>query len=529
MIGWRLDLEVEFPEGLAPGALRERSRLRIARNGMGELVLRGTSFAGVLKSELAQELKRGKVADGEATRMLEWWFGYTRKGKGEQVDREGRSRLVVEDVVPTAQPASRKPAEPAASAGAKALHGVHVADRTFHARDRHTGSVLEKSLFSVETWPPGATASVRLWFDPLRMPEDEVPTNDSSRSEATPEVDPDGEARLFLGRLIGLLRRGIRCGGNRSRGIGRMIVRNAKLARYDVCELEELGRWLDDRLASAAGTPLSPAADPEAVGVEVRTSEADQMTIDLRLGVPRGQDFVVADGNGEEADLEPQVVTDAKGRNLWRLPGATLKGAFRSWTHHLAVGEGKRVADSRDIYDPARHPLTGNDLGWCFDPPKESPNACRKVPGGVGRDCPVADLFGSLHRESRLHISDGYAPIQGNQEQHRAHVAIDAITGGAVERLFFDNFVISDPWASDSHNRLQFPVRIEVNAPTEDDIRWIAKCLGALHTGLIRVGSSRAAGRLEVVAPVLARGERTDLLQQHLAVYGIGVEGGAGA
>lgn len=497
MIGWRLDLDVEFPEGLAPGASRERTRLVIARNGQGELVLRGTSLAGVVKNEVRKDLQTGGIESDEVKEWLATWFGFTRKGKSEA---EGRSRLLFDD---------------ATAAIERGPHGP-APERAFHARNRHTGSVLENSLFSAETWPPRTRTTLRIWIDPFCEPPQDGENEERDQKE-------------LLGRLLSAFELGIWAGGNRARGLGRVVLRRARLARYDIREfISGLGLWYDDRLAVTSGQTPSPGVPPQELGVVALSSKRARTTLDVKLGIPRGQDFVVADGRGDDADVEPQVVEDAQGNLLFRLPGSTLRGAFRSWTHHAAAREAladetpplQAVADSRTHYNPLQPPK-GNDLGWCFDPPEESPRAARKVPGGIGRHCPVADLFGSLHREGRIQITDGYAKDGSFHLQRRAHVAIDPITGSAAERLYFDNDVLCDPEVSRPEGRSLFPVHMEIRDSKPRDIRWLAVCLSALHRGLIRIGSSRAAGRLEVATAIVVRGHLADEATAALTAAGV--------
>ena len=47
-------LPLVFPEGIAPGAGSGYNRIHLARNGLGEPILRGTSLAGVLRHGLVQ-------------------------------------------------------------------------------------------------------------------------------------------------------------------------------------------------------------------------------------------------------------------------------------------------------------------------------------------------------------------------------------------------------------------------------------------------------------------------------------------
>ena len=53
---------------------------------------------------------------------------------------------------------------------------------------------------------------------------------------------------------------------------------------------------------------------------------------------------------------------------------------------------------------------------------------------------------------------------------------------------------------------------IVLKNPAEDEARWIAQCLRALDMGLIRVGSSKGAGRLALAEPPQAKGPFKELI-----------------
>ncbi|MFH1842391.1 MAG: RAMP superfamily CRISPR-associated protein [bacterium] len=483
MIGWRLDLDVEFPEGLSPGESREGNRLLVARDGLGRLVLRGSALAGVFRRALRHR--------GWQEQDLDCWFGCSRVGKGDKSQPDSRSLVVIENAIAQVEGGNRASVV-----------------RTFHARDRHTGTVIKNSLFTIESWPPSAQSRLTLWIDPLG------PRSTTDVAEA--------DTRSLLDTLIQEVSSGLLLGGNRSRGLGRLVLRDngATVTWYDLTQTSDLGRWLDDHVAHRCGGALSSSnTTTHSPGSSEPTNSADTNTlrIRLKLGIPRGQDFVVGDGRGTNADIEPQVVVDATGTELWRLPGSTLKGAFRAWSSRLAVREGRTVADGRTTYDEYRDkhgkPPSGEVLGWGYLPPNAKP----LVTDGPGKECVIASLFGSLHAEGRIHVTDGYAPVHENNTHRRAHVAIDRITGGAVEGLFFDNFVIFDPATAIAGERFTFPVEISVRSPEEHEMGWLVGCLHALHSGLIRIGSSRAAGRLEIVGAVELNGMESRSMQELLA------------
>ena len=127
-------------------------------------------------------------------------------------------------------------------------------------------------------------------------------------------------------------------------------------------------------------------------------------------------------------------------------------------------------------------------------------------------DCPIANLFGSLFLAGRIHFSDALSikdTAKSYIEQSRMHVAVDRITGGAADSMLFDNTVLVGP---DSKTTPIFEVTIRVTQPTESEVRWLRKTIVALDLGLLRLGSSKSSGRIELQTSPSATGT----LAEHL-------------
>ncbi|ETX06257.1 RAMP superfamily CRISPR-associated protein [Candidatus Entotheonella palauensis] len=361
-------LTLEFPAGLAPGEGGEFNVLRLARNGAGQPVLRGTALAGALWHAYWQHLR--EMDEAERLAQVRAYFGEALNEESPESGEE--SRFKVSDCVLTAAPLTR----------------------THHLRNRHTGAVADAGLFTLELCPRGTTAPVTLWL-----------TDD--------QPEPD-DAVQFLKVLVQCLQSGITLGGHAARGIGLATLQGqAQYRCYELSQVEDYAQWLDDRRASRQ----DPAAMP--TGCEPLHIAADQPANDLRitfrLGIPRGQDVLIGDGQGKSHDIEPQRVVAADGKSYWRLPGASLRGLFRGWVTRLAARDGKPVADyaQRQLYQgetlPDHERWNGNNLGWGFVPEDE------RKPGNEP-NCPVLNLFGSLYRAGRIHISDAYAPCSTDAE-----------------------------------------------------------------------------------------------------------------
>ena len=463
----RLYLPLLFPAGVAPGEGSDYNLLTLARNGMGTPLLRGTALAGVLRHAWTKHLRRAGHANVQAE--VADFFG---RALGDDADACGiESRLQVSDcVLEFAQ--------------------AETLVRTHHLRNRHTGSVADGGLFSLEACPPGTRTAATLWL----------------RDE---EEDP-AHAFRFLKLLIGLLQGGLTLGGKSSRGLGFVQLAGDAVYRvYDLTNVEVYAAWLDEHRDWRANPTRIPAGTSIEAAPGATTST---LQVGFCLGIPRGQDLLVGDGQGLEHEIEPQRIQAADGQHYWRLPGSSLRGLFRSWITRLAARDGHPVADQverqrrvwrGELYAPT-DPFNGDNLGWCFLPKDQRRH------NKASTDCPVASLFGTLFGAGRIYISDAYAKCQAHpagqprpEEQLRKHVAVDRITGGAAESMLFENTVLT---AYPDGASPRFDVTVRVEDAREEDACWLAKTLRALDLGLLRLGSSKSSGRLKLMESPRANG-----------------------
>lgn len=434
----RLTFELDFPCGLTPGESVGGNFRTVARDGRGRPVLRGSSLAGVLRSAWHRHV------DGDE-RSVERFFGAC---AGDDYAPSGQSPLQVPDCI-------------------LATGDAAAEDRTFHQRHRHLGRVMEGGLYGTECLPPHTVAGVTLWLD------------DESG-------DPDGTGE-FLGWLAATVKSGVHVGGMSSRGTGLgELVGTIDHRAYDLSDIEQHAAYLDDHRRWRMG-------EKPTTGSDLAPSElpSDTLRVTLRWRIPRGQDLLVGDGQGIDFESEPQRVMVADGNEYWRLPGSTMRGLYRSWCNRLAARDGLNVADSAERHvkrEEAGTELKGDMVGWLFE--KDRP--------AVHDESPVARLFGSLHKAGRIWFSDAYSPVREDCLQKRNHVAVDQLTGGAVEHLLFDNAVLVGD--------VEFTVRLQVQNPSEQEVRWLAQTTRAIDMGLLRVGSSKSAGRLSLCGPPCAEG-----------------------
>lgn len=444
----RIELPIMFPHGLSAGESAAGNVLPIARNGRGEPVLRGSALAGALRHTWGR--------DADAPLTAERLFGAAR-GADDAI--RARSRLELPDSV--------------IDCGASGPIA-----RTHNQINRHTGAALEGALYSIEALPPLARTTIVLWL-----------FVDESLDVHGPQV---------AARLAGYFDNGLLLGGKSNRGLGMArLADTPRHRRYDLRDLDDHAAYLDDHRAWRTGS-ANPTGEP----VEPNPPDANVLVVDFMLRVPRGQDMLVADHEAFDGKVVPQQVTTADGRTCVRLPGSSLRGAMRSWINRLAAREGRPVADSLPNYRKIRQEegtYDGDTIGRTF-------LSREQINAGVRSECPVANLFGSFAAAGRLHISDALAEVPAQAIQQRMHVAVDRITGGACEGLLFSNQVVT----AEPEARPAFPVRLLLRDPTDDEARWIADTLKAIDLGLIRIGSSKAGGRLALAERPTARGPQSE-------------------
>lgn len=454
---YRLTADVRFPEGAAPGAGGDANMKLLESDGRGNPVLRGSAFAGLLRHAWA-DLKGLDPDDGAVAQ----WFGFA-------ADDENRqdSRLKVSDAC---------------------FDGLEPGRRTHNLINRHTGAVAKKALFSLEAVPPGAKARVNLVLD---------------------DGGDKAGGEIFIKEIAGLLSYGLLAGGSSNRGIGRLVPDGpCSWERYDMGDREDLARYLDHTYLERKTGEV-----PEGKPLEEDFAAPKRLSVDLVLGIPRGQDLLVGDGQAGDYMLAPQSVVFADGTEHWRIPGSSLRGVFRSWMTRLAARDiarakkkekdlTEKVRDNVDRYydltddDPDKYNPHLAGLGFVSD--IETRKVFQESPEKL--DDPILDLFGSMYKKGRIHITDAYSgkADSGRDARDRMHVAVDRISGGAHEGALFQTQVLAGA-------HLSFSGTVIVDAPTKRETQWLAKTLKALHLGILHVGSSKAVGRLEI-REISARG-----------------------
>lgn len=471
-------VRLKFEQGLSVGRGTELNVLTIDVDGQGRPILRGTAMAGALRSRMTKDLAAIETKDAPKTSPfktsndpdgVKYWFGYA---LGDGVDDAGyQSRIRLEDST-------------LATVGDQKISRVH------HQRNRHTGVVTAGGLYTMEACPPGTTADTVIWIqDDPRRPHPEQPI-----SKLGGQLVGDGNACVAW--IIRTLSTGILLGGRSARGVGlgkaepeSLIYRRFDLTSpADYADFLEVDRgWRMHRQRPDHGDPL-----PE-VGDEIKEQT---LRVSLALKIPRGQDLLVAEGTV----ASPMRVTSGDRCGHWVIPGGTMRGLMRDWFNRLVAREGLEIDDSAAAF-------TQLD----FESQKRHPN----VKDAKNPSCPINDLFGTTSQAGRIKITDALASYQQEPEkqlQKRMHVAVDRITGGAADKLLFENEVL----VSGGSDSPIFHLEIQIERAQEREARWLGQTIQSLHLGLLRVGSSKSSGRLQLSEKPLATGPFADVFIQNL-------------
>lgn len=182
----------------------------------------------------------------------------------------------------------------------------------------------------------------------------------------------------------------------------------------------------------------------------------------------------------------------------------------------VAAKAGHTVADSHDrrkrfqSNGTAQDSPTGENIGRAFLPTGQREHLKQNPERYTEIECPIARLFGSLYQASRITISDALVKKQnsGVTKQVRMHVAVDRITGGAAESMLFDNTVL----VADRPDAAAFEFHLSIRDPQAEEVQWLRSAIIALDLGLLRLGSSKSAGRLELAKPPEAAGPHAEQL-----------------
>ena len=427
--------------------------LAVAQDGLGRLVLPGTSLAGALRAWLAGQLGEadlpeprvvGDETSGEVTgvRRVDRLFGWLVPGS----QAAAASVVHVDDAVALPEPSGRAGAPPPVPRP-ETRDGV--------ALDRVTGSAATNALYQHEVVPVGTRFGFRLVaFEPV-----------PGRAHHDPIAADVAET---VARLVAGLERGlVLLGAARSRGLGGVELVDTTHRHVDLRRRDDVLAWwrgeapvvvprpvpVDDRrlrvtVRWAPTGPLVVGGDTVTVS-HVRPDDATERPDDATRRPEPAEAATEADevDRHERAVLTPRLAqVDGVPRLL--LPGSSVKGVLRSHAERI-VRTLHSGGPRPDRQTPWQDQLADQCLG------------------------PVLALFGVIKAEGEgghrgrgaLRVHDCHGPVLGDDTLRlTTHVAVDRWTGGAADNQLF---TVAEPRAATWE-----PIRLDLDL---DQLRRVTR------------------------------------------------------
>jgi CRISPR/Cas system CSM-associated protein Csm3 (group 7 of RAMP superfamily) len=393
------------------GGSGEIADLTVLRDQDGAPVLPGTSLAGALRSHLADVLGGYRSQEDPDVESL---FGVT-KSRSRDDEPGWQSPLIIFD--------------------AHASEQTRTEIRDGVAIEAETGTAEKHKKFDAELLPPGTTFPLR--FELLL----------EKRHENEEDI-----LSLFATALEGLGDGSIGVGIRRSRGLGRVEVRDWRAHRFDLSSKQGWLEWLatipESRLDSKAES--WPPAD-----LGPREDHRDRFIADLKLSVDSiliGSPSLVATG--------PDVShLTSKGESI--LSGTSLAGALRNRALRIAraVRNGQGDADQW--------------IDRLFGPRFRDSERAAVTPLG-----------------SRLRISENVIRGPASDKDIRlqtVRIAIDRFTQGPIEGALVEEEA--------SYDGAVDGVKVEIRNPVEGEPGLLLLVLKDLLTGDLPIGGTASVGR----------------------------------
>lgn len=371
--------------------------LALARDGLGRLIVPGTSLAGSMCEWLALE-----ATSSEELKLALWGFVRDRPGAGE----DGQAaRLYVEDL----------PVRGAAPSVSR-RDGVGI--------DRRTGAAAARLKYDREVLDAGTELGFEL-------------TLELSRDEHRRSLQTTALATLLDGLRDGR----IGLGADRSGGLGRVELRDGRV--------RELGLTTPGGLLAALD-PDGSATTIDQFLEENEPAEVKRRNMRLAIALKQGSGPAMSAGEaGVATDTLPLVTVRGNGKVAFTIQGRGIKGVLRAdaerivrtvlgrrapegapapdadpepWLELVEILFGARPAGGQD--DPDADWLPGRSAVWCED--------CVSEPF-------EAKHWDEVRRAEKLEALSGMLARVPAMKGARAsmHAAIDRWTGGAAKGALF--------------------------------------------------------------------------------------------
>ncbi|TWT63728.1 RAMP superfamily CRISPR-associated protein [Rubinisphaera italica] len=400
----------------------------LATDGQGNLYLPGTSLAGALKNWCRNACGENLVNSPSSP-----WGYHSNNDQGNEVGHA--SYIFVENMIITMP------------------DGVPFEIRDHVGIDDHYGTAADQIKFDRAVIPKGSLLKLELVVD--LNGDDSISVNDN-------------QTKSLIGYLLEYLQKhGIRLGGGKSRGLGRVKLKDEITISEELYTFEGVLAKLKGESPTLTVEKLKNAAS-----IVLRLPNRCELDIHWR---PLSPTFVKSSIDGLNIDTLPLLGGTAGGL-AQLIPGSSVKGVIRQQAERI-------VRTLTNKHEPAWWNENGRQrfldqlnedlplIQEVFGSRSEAESTdARKNMLGLGA-LSISDCFSKQSALSEAwndyYYADGHAPTAAKDWQDSFHVAIDRWTGGAADTALFQ---VLDPIVSKDNKEPWEPFRLEIDLDRIADI-----------------------------------------------------------
>lgn len=380
--------------------------LSLAINGQGNYYIPGTSLAGALRSwMLAGRDGSDEPDDASISKLVDELWGNQKKNGNNQLGHA--SYVLIEDA-------------PIKGVRAEVRDGVGI--------DRYYGTAAERVKFDRAILPKGSEIPLVMTIENA----DRSPVNWETRKGAVAAL------------LKALQEQEIRLGAAKTRGLGRVQLKNLAMLEQDLCSA---GGMLATLRGRGTGLSLGTLVENSTFSDQRSKTQRSKFSIDIDWE-PVGPIMVKAEADGIAVDMLPLV--SAVGDHLtFVLPGSSIKGALRSQAERIIRTLQAVAPESNQVFNDQLQavPLIQEVFGSAARLKLEPGANEKKQQGRLGAlaidDC-YAQLAIQPEQWSQIEAATNEQELrqkldaaQLQQTQQAFHVAIDRWTGGAADGFLY--------------------------------------------------------------------------------------------
>ena len=428
------------------GSAEFHTDMPLAKDGEGNYYIPGTSLAGALRDYLNRasgvyeewcDKSHVKTSESEIVKRI---FGFQEKNEG------NASALLVED--------------------APAIGEVPVSVRDHLVIIRETGGAAPGLKFDREVVQAGAIFDFRM--------------------EMQSKTDHEMKAlRPYIGSLVHALKQGdIRLGGATSRGLGAVMLEQIRIFEWDLQQESEFNEYLkflvnDQQVPANVKLPDFPVSD--------QLKPEPFVEIKLRCGIDGP--FMIKSGAVDESRYEneaeaPDMVclleSDSFRKDSFVIPGSSIKGAFRAHAERIIKMCRPRVDEKFWLENFKENgTIDLKKFGRYLEIRKQSSHEPPEIEA----------CFGDADRgQGSFIFTDAYFEPNEHLTKITNHVAIDPLTGGAIDSALYSMDAIWDD------KNAEFTMLLRVQRPELWQLGLLGHLLKDLHDGRIRLGFGKTRG-----------------------------------